>query len=101
LLESLVVSQVIFHRAAFTFDGSQIPLYIAVLIALLLMIFVSVLITEAERPIPVHYAKQVRAGYQTGGTDTYIPLRIAQAGVMPIIFAGSILQLPSVISIFW
>lgn len=87
-------------RAAFTFDGSQIPLYIAVLIALLLMIFVSVLITEAERPIPVHYAKQVRAGYQTGGTDTYIPLRIAQAGVMPIIFAGSILQLPSVISTF-
>jgi preprotein translocase subunit SecY len=64
------------------------------------MIFVSVIITEAERPIPVHYAKQVRAGYQTGGTDTYIPLRIAQAGVMPIIFAGSILQLPSVISTF-
>jgi preprotein translocase subunit SecY len=65
-----------------------------------LMIFVSVIITEAERPIPVHYAKQVRSGYQTGGTDTYIPLRIAQAGVMPIIFAGSILQMPQIIGIF-
>jgi preprotein translocase subunit SecY len=62
------------------------------------MVYVSVIITEAERPIPVHYAKQVRAGYQTGGTDTYIPLRIAQAGVMPIIFAGSILQLPQIIA---
>ncbi|HQV64995.1 MAG TPA: preprotein translocase subunit SecY, partial [Candidatus Paceibacterota bacterium] len=76
-------------QGAFSYDGSQLPLYIAILAILFLMIFISVIITEAERPIPVHYAKQVRAGYQTAGTDSYIPLRIAQAGVMPIIFAGS------------
>lgn len=46
-------------------------------------------------------AAQVRAGYQTAGTDSYIPLRIAQAGVMPIIFAGSILQLPQILSMFF
>jgi preprotein translocase subunit SecY len=88
-------------QAAFTFDASQLPLYIAILVILFLMIFVSVIITEAERPIPVHYAKQVRSGYQTGGTDTYIPLRIAQAGVMPIIFAGSILQIPQILAMFF
>ncbi len=87
-------------QGLFTYDSSQLPLYVAITGILVLMIFISVIITEAERPIPVHYAKQVRAGYQTGGTDTYIPLRIAQAGVMPIIFAGSILQMPQIISFF-
>lgn len=89
-----------FSQGAFSYDASQLPLYIAIAFILFLMIFVSVLITEAERPIPVHYSKQVRAGYQTGGTDSYIPLRVAQAGVMPIIFAGSILQLPQIASMF-
>lgn len=85
-------------KGAFAYDASQLPLYIGIFLIVVLMVYVSVIITEAERPIPVHYAKQVRAGYQTGGTDTYIPLRIAQAGVMPIIFAGSILQLPQIIA---
>lgn len=89
-----------FSKGAFSYDPSQLPLYLAIFVILFLMIFVSVLITEAERPIPVHYSKQVRAGYQTGGTDSYIPLRIAQAGVMPIIFAGSILQLPQIFAMF-
>lgn len=90
-----------FSQGAFTYDASQLPLYIAIAAILFLMVFVSVIITEAERPIPVHYAKQVRSGYQTGGTDTYIPLRIAQAGVMPIIFAGSILQLPQILAMLF
>jgi preprotein translocase subunit SecY len=85
-------------QGLFTYDPSQFPLYIAIVAIIFLMVYIAVIITEAERPIPVHYSKQVRAGYQTGGTDTYIPLRIAQAGVMPIIFAGSILQMPQIIS---
>lgn len=80
-----------------TYDATQLPLLIAIGLIIVLMVFVSVLVTEAERPIPVHYAKQVRAGYSSGGTDTYIPLRISLAGVMPIIFAGSILQLPQIL----
>ncbi len=88
-------------RGAFTYDPTQIPMYIGIFAILVLMVFTSVIITEAERPIPVHYAKQVRKGYATAGTDTYIPLRIAQAGVMPIIFAGSILQLPKILSFFF
>jgi preprotein translocase subunit SecY len=83
-------------QGAFTYDPSQLPLFVAIVLIVILMVFISVLVTEAERPIPVHYAKQVRAGYTTGGTDTYIPLRISLAGVMPIIFAGSIMQLPQI-----
>jgi len=43
--------------------------------------------TEAERPVPITYAKRVRGGKMYGGVSTYLPLRVNQAGVIPIIFA--------------
>jgi preprotein translocase subunit SecY len=55
-----------------------------------------VFVTEAERPISVTYAKQVRGNKVYGGGNTYLPLRMNQAGVMPIIFALSILLLPQI-----
>jgi preprotein translocase subunit SecY len=54
--------------------------------------------TEAERPIPITYAKQVRGNRQYGGVSTYLPIRINQAGVIPIIFALSILVFPQVVA---
>lgn len=81
----------------FTFDPSQLPIYIAFIIISALVIAGVVIITEAERPIPVTYAKQVRGNRVYGGTSTYLPLRINQAGVMPIIFALSILVFPQLI----
>jgi preprotein translocase subunit SecY len=79
------------------FDPSQIPMYIAFAVAAALVIIGVVVITEAERPIPVTYAKQVRGNRVYGGTSTYLPLRINQAGVIPIIFALSILLFPQMI----
>ena len=84
----------------FTFDPSQIPLYIALLVASILIIAGIVFITEAERPIPVTYAKRVRGMKVYGGVSTYIPLRLNQAGVIPIIFALSILLFPQMIGTF-
>ncbi len=81
----------------FTFDPSQIPLYIIFAIISLLVIAGVVVITEAERPIPVTYAKQVRGNRVYGGTSTYLPLRVNQAGVIPIIFALSILLFPQML----
>jgi preprotein translocase subunit SecY len=81
----------------FTFDLAQLPIYAASLVLILLVIFAVVFMTEAERPIPVTYAKQTRAGESTGGVSTYLPLRITQAGVIPIIFALSILLFPQMI----
>lgn len=83
----------------FTFDVSQLPLYILLFALGLLIVAGVVVVTEAERPIPVTYAKHVRglSGSSTGGAQTYIPLRVNQAGVIPIIFALSILIFPQMI----
>ena len=84
-------------RLLFTFDTSQLPMYIGFLAATLLIVWGVVIITEAERPIPVTYAKQVRGNKVYGGVSTYLPLRVNQAGVIPIIFALSILLFPQMI----
>ncbi|MCX6753828.1 MAG: preprotein translocase subunit SecY [Candidatus Nomurabacteria bacterium] len=74
----------------FTFNIANLPLYILFLAVGILIVAGVVIMTEAERPIPVTYAKQVRGDHVAGGTQTYLPLRVNQAGVIPIIFALSI-----------
>ena len=81
----------------FSFDVSQVPLYILFVAIGALVIAGVVVVTEAERPIPVTYAKRVRGMKVYGGTSTYIPLRVNQAGVIPIIFALSLLLFPQMI----
>jgi preprotein translocase subunit SecY len=84
----------------FSFTSAQIP-YLLLFIAIgALVIAAVVIITEAERPIPVTYAKQVRGAKMYGGGSTYLPLRVNQAGVIPIIFALSILLFPQMIGTF-
>lgn len=84
----------------FTFDASQLPLYLMFLVVGVVVIAGIVLVTEAERPIPVTYAKRVRGMKMYGGGSTYLPLRVNQAGVIPIIFALSILLFPQMIGTF-
>ena len=81
----------------FTYDPSQLPIYLAGVVITLLVTFGVVLVTEAERPIPITYSKQMRGGRSYGGLSTYLPLRVNQAGVIPIIFALSILIFPQMI----
>jgi preprotein translocase subunit SecY len=81
----------------FTFNIGNLPLYIVFLVVGILIVAGVVIMTEAERPIPVTYAKQVRGDHIAGGTQTYLPLRVNQAGVIPIIFALSILMFPQLI----
>lgn len=59
-----------------------------------------VFINEAVRQVPVHYAKRVRGNKIYGGSSTYLPLRLNQAGVIPIIFAVSLVLLPSLFGRF-
>lgn len=84
----------------FAFDPSQLPAYIGFAAVALAVIWGVVIVTEAERPIPVTYAKQVRGNKVYGGVSTYLPLRVNQAGVIPIIFALSILLFPQMIAKF-
>lgn len=84
----------------FTFDMSNLPVYILFLAVGFLIVAGVVVVSEAERPIPVTYAKQVRGDKVAGGTQTYLPLRVNQAGVIPIIFALSIMLFPQLIGNF-
>jgi preprotein translocase subunit SecY len=81
----------------YAFQIEDLFTYIGLGILALAMVYLVVFITEAERPVPVTYAKQVRGGKTYGGTSTYLPLRLNQAGVIPIIFALSLLLLPQMV----
>jgi preprotein translocase subunit SecY len=84
-------------QTLYSLDQSQIPMYLAFLALALFTIYAVVFITEAERPIPVTYAKRMRGNKVYGGVSTYLPLRLNQAGVIPIIFALSLLLFPQMI----
>ncbi len=81
-------------------DPSRIPGYLLFFGMSLLIIAGVVLINEARRNIPVSYAKRVRGMKMYGGVSTYLPLNVNPAGVIPIIFALSILLFPGMIANF-
>jgi preprotein translocase subunit SecY len=87
-------------QSVFAFDISQLPAYLGFLAAGIVIMAGVVYITEAERPIPVTYARRVRGMKVLGGVSTYLPLRVNQAGVIPIIFALSFLLFPQMIATF-
>lgn len=91
----------ILNQFVASFDPSQIPLYLFFIAAAVAIIYGVVVVTEAERPIPVTYAKRVRGNKVYGGVSTYLPLRVNQAGVIPIIFALSILLFPQMLLSFF
>jgi preprotein translocase subunit SecY len=84
-------------QLAFSYTATQLPLYIGFSLIALAVIYAVVFMTEAERPVPITYAKQSRGGKTYGGTSSYLPLRLNQAGVIPIIFALSLLLFPQMI----
>lgn len=82
--------------------GSQLqPLTLVIMIAFLIgVIIATTLITQAQRKIPVQYARRVVGRRVYGGQSTYIPLKVDTAGVIAIIFAQSILLFPATIASF-
>ncbi len=71
-----------------------------VVLAVVVVAFI-VLMTDAERRIPVQYAKRVVGRKQYGGQSSYIPIKVNMSGVMPIIFASSIVSLPGILVSFF
>ncbi|OIO08242.1 preprotein translocase subunit SecY [Candidatus Falkowbacteria bacterium CG1_02_37_44] len=84
-----------------TFDQTQLFLMIGFAIIALITIVGVVVITEGQRNVPVQYARQVRGNRMYGGTSTHLPLRVNMAGVIPIIFAISVVLFPSMIAQFF
>lgn len=83
-----------------TYEPARIPSYLLFLAMAIIIIGGVVLVNEARRNIPVSYAKRVRGMKMYGGVSTYLPLNINPAGVIPIIFALSILLFPSMLANF-
>lgn len=80
----------------------QILFVLAIALAFLVMIVGVIWVQQAERRIPVQYAKKVIGRKLYGGQSTYLPIKVNQSGVIPIIFAMSLITLPStLISFFW
>lgn len=89
------------QRTLAVFDPSQIfNLALFAAIALVTVVAI-VIITEGRRNIPVSYAKRVRGMRMYGGMSTYLPLRVNMAGVIPIIFAISIILFPPMVAQFF
>lgn len=77
-----------------TYNPADLPTYIAFVVVAVLVIAGVVFINEGERKIPVSYAKQVRGNKMYGGVSSYLPIKVNQAGVIPIIFAISVMLFP-------
>jgi len=87
-------------RTLQTYDASQIPQLLSFVLISLIVIAAIVLIDEAQRKVPVVYAKRVRGNKMYGGVQTHLPVRVNSAGVIPIIFALSIVLFPGMIASF-
>lgn len=82
-------------------DWTKLPSYIVFLLVAIIVIAGVVVVTEARRNIPIVFAKRVRGIKMYGGTSTHLPLRVNQAGVIPIIFAISIVLFPGMVANFF
>lgn len=86
-------------RNAFaTYTPGMLPTYIGFLIVGLIVIAGVVLVNEGERKVPISYARRIRGNKMYGGVASYLPLKVNQAGVIPIIFAVSLLMFPQVLA---
>lgn len=88
------------RQELFTFSPEKIPSYLVFLLVSLIVIAGVVIVSEGQRNIPVSYAKRIRGMKMYGGVSTHLPLRVNQAGVIPIIFAISIILFPGLIGSF-
>jgi len=85
-------------QAALTLDQVQITTIIAFAVIAVITVIGVVIINEGQRNIPVQYARQIRGNRAYGGTNSHLPLRVNMAGVIPIIFAISVVMFPPMIA---
>lgn len=83
------------------YDSSKLFGIIAFLFVALATVVVVVIINEGQRNVPVSYARRVRGNKMYGGVNTHLPLKVNQAGVIPIIFAISLILIPPMIAKFF
>jgi preprotein translocase subunit SecY len=91
------VSTLPFQFGAVKAEGGTVVFTILILLSIAILVGI-VFVEQGQRRIPVQFAKRVVGRRMYGGQSTYIPLKVNQAGVIPIIFASSVLLLPALLS---
>jgi preprotein translocase subunit SecY len=102
------MSLLIFTQIAATFPSALWAIktsqgwtqFVILLLVGLVVVALVVLVEQSQRRVPVQYAKRMIGRRQYGGTSTYIPIKVNQAGVIPVIFASSLLYLPALVAQF-
>ena len=89
------------QQVSVTFDPSKLYMILGFIAIALVTIVGVVVINEGQRNVPVQYARQIRGNRMFGGTSTHLPLRVNMAGVIPIIFAISVVIFPPMIAQFF
>ena len=96
----LIFASVVSSLPGLVIQIKQLKGWVGVVVALALFLLLCagiVFVEQGQRRIPVKFAKRVVGRKQYGGNNTYIPLKVNQAGVIPVIFASSLLQLPTLL----
>ncbi|MFH0951141.1 MAG: preprotein translocase subunit SecY [bacterium] len=88
------------QQIAATYDPSMLLTMLSFVVVGIITVIGVVVINEGQRNIPVQYARQIRGQRSFGGTTSNLPLRVNMAGVMPIIFAISVITFPTMIAQF-
>jgi preprotein translocase subunit SecY len=102
------MSILIFTQVVATFPGAMWLIkqqkgwttFVAVILIGLVIVAAVIFIEQAQRRIPVQYAKRMVGRRMFGGSSTYIPLKVNQAGIIPVIFASSLMYLPALMAQF-
>ena len=102
ILSSAGLSIVAKLKEAFTGSETAIWELLGFVLMVIIVFGLIVFVDQAERKIPIQYAKQIKGRKQYGGQSTYIPLKVNASGVLPIIFASAIITFPQLIcQMFW
>jgi len=91
------VGQVIQRIIVAEYDPAQIMTQLVILGAIILVIIAIIFITEGQRRLPISYAKKVRGAKLYGGVESFLPVKLNVSGVIPVIFAGAFMNIPSMI----
>jgi len=97
LIFTSVISEIPSGAAQLKAEGGMVKLLIFAALAIAILVAI-VIVENGQRRIPVNFAKRIVGRRQYGGQSTYIPLKVNQSGVIPVIFASSMLYLPTLVS---
>jgi preprotein translocase subunit SecY len=97
IIFAAVVSRLPYQLGNVFTQGSKLQFFVIILMALAMIVAI-VIVESGQRRIPVQFAKRVVGRRMYGGQSTYIPLKVNQSGVIPVIFASSLLQFPAIIA---